>query len=68
MPKLKTHSGAKKRVRLTGRGKVRRPRAGRRHLLRGKSRRRKRQLHLDRGLSRGMEPQVQRLLPYGLPK
>lgn len=33
MPKLKNHSGAKKRFRITGSGKVKHSRAGRRHLL-----------------------------------
>jgi large subunit ribosomal protein L35 len=33
MPKNKTHSGAKKRFRITGAGKVMRGQAGKRHLL-----------------------------------
>ena len=33
MPKMKTHSGAKKRFRLTGTGKVMRRRANRAHYL-----------------------------------
>ncbi|HEX5567674.1 MAG TPA: 50S ribosomal protein L35 [Streptomyces sp.] len=33
MPKNKTHSGASKRFKITGSGKVMRQRAGRRHLL-----------------------------------
>lgn len=33
MPKNKTHSGASKRFKITGSGKVLRQRAGRRHLL-----------------------------------
>jgi large subunit ribosomal protein L35 len=33
MPKNKTHSGARKRFKLTGSGKVMRQRAGRRHYL-----------------------------------
>jgi large subunit ribosomal protein L35 len=37
MPKNKTHSGAAKRFRITGSGKVMRARAGRRHLLEHKS-------------------------------
>lgn len=37
MPKNKTHSGMSKRVRLTGSGKVRRQKAGRRHLMEKKS-------------------------------
>ena len=37
MPKMKTHSGAKKRFRVTGTGKVMREQAGGRHLLERKS-------------------------------
>jgi large subunit ribosomal protein L35 len=37
MPKMKTHSGANKRFRLTGSGKVMRRRANRRHLFEHKS-------------------------------
>ena len=37
MPKMKTHSGAKKRFRVTGTGKVMREQAGGRHLLEHKS-------------------------------
>jgi len=33
MPKNKTHSGAKKRFRVTGTGKIMRRQAGRNHLL-----------------------------------
>jgi len=33
MPKMKTHSGAKKRFRVTGTGKLMKRRAGRNHLL-----------------------------------
>ena len=40
MPKMKTHSGAKKRFRITGTGKVMREQAGGRHLLERKSSRR----------------------------
>ncbi|MDP9466445.1 MAG: 50S ribosomal protein L35 [Actinomycetota bacterium] len=37
MPKQKTHSGAKKRFKVTGSGKVLHERAGKRHLLERKS-------------------------------
>ncbi|MBX9426233.1 MULTISPECIES: 50S ribosomal protein L35 [Streptomyces] len=37
MPKNKTHSGAKKRFKVTGSGKILRERAGKRHLLEHKS-------------------------------
>ena len=44
MPKLKTHSGSKKRFMVTGSGKIKRKKANRRHILTKKSRKRK--LHL----------------------
>jgi large subunit ribosomal protein L35 len=37
MPKNKTHSGAAKRFKVTGSGKLRREKAGRRHILEKKS-------------------------------
>ena len=42
--KQKTHSGAKKRFRVTGGGKIKRGKANLRHLLENKSSKRKRQL------------------------
>ncbi|GAA4209969.1 50S ribosomal protein L35 [Microbispora sp. NBC_01189] len=44
MPKMKTHSGAKKRFRLTGTGKVVRRRANRQHLFEHKPSTRTRRL------------------------
>ena len=44
MPKNKTHSGAKKRFRTTGSGKIMREQAGARHLLEHKSSRKTRRL------------------------
>ncbi|BBX02213.1 50S ribosomal protein L35 [Mycolicibacterium moriokaense] len=44
MPKAKTHSGASKRFRVTGSGKIVRQKANRRHLLEHKSSRRTRRL------------------------
>jgi large subunit ribosomal protein L35 len=44
MPKVKTHSGAKKRFKLTPRGKVRARHAMRSHILGKKSAKRKRRL------------------------
>ncbi|MFH1671111.1 MAG: bL35 family ribosomal protein, partial [Patescibacteria group bacterium] len=41
MPKQKSHSGAKKRVRRTGSGKIAIKRSGRNHLLQQKSTRQK---------------------------
>ena len=42
--KSKTHSGAKKRLRVLSRDKIKRKKQGRRHLLENKSSKRKRQL------------------------
>jgi large subunit ribosomal protein L35 len=44
MPKMKTHSGTKKRVRITGTGKLRREQTNRRHLLEVKPSKRTRRL------------------------
>ena len=47
MPKMKTHSGAKKRFRRTGSGKLMREKAGKRHLLEHKSSKLTRRLSRD---------------------
>jgi large subunit ribosomal protein L35 len=47
MPKMKTHSGAKKTFRVTGSGKIMHERAGKRHLLERKSSRQVRRLTND---------------------
>jgi large subunit ribosomal protein L35 len=44
MPKMKTHSGAKKRFRVTGTGKIMRRRANRQHLFEHKPSTRTRRL------------------------
>lgn len=44
MPKKKTHRGAAKRFKITGRGKVRRQHSMKSHILTKKSAKRKRQL------------------------
>ena len=44
MPKQKTHSGAKKRFKVTGSGKITHEQTNRRHLLEHKSSRRTRRL------------------------
>ena len=50
MPKQKTHSGAKKRFKLTGSGKVMKQQAGMRHNLELKTSRRTRRLNQDQVL------------------
>jgi len=62
MPKNKTHSGAKKRFRLTGTGKVMREQANRRHLLEGKPSTRTRRLSMDLVVSPADAKKVKRLL------
>ena len=44
MPKMKSHTGMGKRVRVTGGGKIRSEQAGKRHKLEGKSSTRTRRL------------------------
>jgi large subunit ribosomal protein L35 len=44
MPKMKSHSGMSKRVKVTGSGKIVAEQAGKRHLLEGKSSKRTRRL------------------------
>jgi large subunit ribosomal protein L35 len=51
MPKVKTHSGAKKRFKLTPRGKVRARHAMRSHILQKKNAKRKRRLAAPKLLS-----------------
>ena len=62
MPKMKTHSGTKKRVKVTGKGKLRRQRANRRHLLEHKPSKRTRRLDKDADISKADTKQAKRLL------
>lgn len=62
MPKNKTHSGAKKRFRISGSGKVLREQANRRHLFEGKPSTRTRRLALDVEVAPNDTKRVKRLL------
>jgi len=62
MPKMKTHKGAKKRFKVTGTGKVMRRRAGKGHLLSGKSSKRRRKLRKDAVVRDVSSWRVRRLL------
>ena len=62
MPKNKTHSGAKKRFRVTGSGKLMREQANKRHLLEVKSSLRKRKLSQDQPVAPADVRQVKKLL------
>jgi large subunit ribosomal protein L35 len=54
MPKLKTHKGTKRRMKLTGTGKVLRRRAGSSHLMSVKSSKRRRGYRKDAQVSAGI--------------
>ena len=62
MPKMKTHSGAKKRFHVTANGKVRGRRAFSTHILEKKSPKRKRHLGQPTFLSDHDAPRVKTLL------
>lgn len=51
MPKMKTHSGAKKRFRVTGSGKIMKQQINMRHNQEHMSNRRKRRLNVDQVVS-----------------
>jgi large subunit ribosomal protein L35 len=62
MPKMKTHSGAKKRFKLTATGKVRGRHAFSTHILEKKSPKRKRHFAERAVISEHDEPRVKKLL------
>ena len=62
MPKMKTHSGAKKRFKLTGTGKVQGRHAYSSHILEKKSPKRKRSFGKPREISKADSKTVTRLL------
>lgn len=62
MPKQKSHSGAKKRFKITGSGKVMKQQSGMRHNLEVKSSRRTRRLNEDQVLPNSDAKIIKRLL------
>ena len=64
MPKLKTHKGTKARVKITGRGKVKAMRSGKRHLNFKKSGGRIRKGRTDLVISEADTKRITALLPY----
>ena len=62
MPKNKTHSGASKRFRVTGSGKIRRQKTGLRHNLEKKSSRVTRRLSGTTEIAKNDVKQVKKLL------
>ena len=64
MPKMKTKSGAKKRFRVTGSGKVRAAVANKRHNLRKRSQKMKRKARGTTILQPGDASLVMKYMPY----
>ncbi len=63
MPKMKSHSGAAKRFRKTGTGKIVRQKANKQHILTKKTTKRKRGLRQDDLIAAADTPRVKRMLP-----
>ena len=64
MPKIKTHSGAKKRFKLSKNGKVIRAHANKSHILNKKTTKRKRGLRQTVATDKTNTDQIKRLIPY----
>ncbi|MCU0383787.1 MAG: 50S ribosomal protein L35 [Cyclobacteriaceae bacterium] len=64
MPKVKTKSGAKKRFKVTGTGKIKRKHAYKNHILTKKETKQKRRLGNKAVVSKSDEKNVAIMLPY----
>ena len=64
MPKLKTHKGVKRRIKISATGKMRHFKTGRRHLLTTKRSKRMAHLRKAANLSPVHRDVIRRLLPY----
>ncbi|MBQ9878855.1 MAG: 50S ribosomal protein L35 [Clostridia bacterium] len=64
MPKIKTHTGAKKRFRMTKNGKPIRGHAYKSHILNKKTTKRKRNLRKQVVADVTNQKQIKRLIPY----
>ena len=64
MPKIKTHSGAKKRFKLTKTGKVKRAHAYKSHILNKKTTKRKRNLRKTVCADTTYVAAVKKMIPY----
>jgi large subunit ribosomal protein L35 len=61
---MKTNRAAAKRFKVTGTGRIRRGKAGKSHLMRGKSSRRLRRLEKNDMVDKADEKRIARLIPY----
>ncbi|MBI3218392.1 MAG: 50S ribosomal protein L35 [Cyclobacteriaceae bacterium] len=66
MPKVKTKSGAKKRFKVTGSGKIKRKSAFKNHILTKKETKQKRRLSKKTIVSKADENNIKVMLPYML--
>lgn len=64
MPKIKTHRGAAKRLKVTASGKFKMTKSFRRHILTSKSSKRKRHLRSPELVAHVNESNLRKLLPY----
>jgi large subunit ribosomal protein L35 len=64
MPKMKSNSGAKKRFKVTGSGKIKRKKAYKSHILTKKSSKTKRQLGKDALVDKADEKSIKKQIPY----
>ena len=64
MPKMKPNKTAAKRFKVSGSGRVRRPKAGGNHGLINKSRKRLRRLRNNDMFPKTLERKIKHLLPY----
>lgn len=64
MPKLKTHKGIKKRVKVTKSGKIKSRKGFKSHILTKKSSKRKRQLKKPKMMNKTHQKKYKKLLPY----
>jgi large subunit ribosomal protein L35 len=64
MPKMKTKRGARKRLKRTGSGKLKRAGAWKQHKLEGKGPHRRRQLRKNKMVDKSDERKLQVLVPY----
>lgn len=64
MPKMKSNSGAKKRFKVTGSGKIKRKKAFKSHILTKKSSKTKRGLGKSTLVTEADTPRVKALIPY----
>jgi large subunit ribosomal protein L35 len=64
MPKMKTKRAAKKRVKATGSGKLKRHRSWKQHKLEAKAPKRRRHLRTSKPIDRADAARMQVLVPY----